>query len=222
MSEEGVRLAKRVAAERGCSRREAEALIAAGAVQVAGQTVTDPARRVLPHMPLQVSELAVTGAMTVLLHKPVGQAPALALQASWPALDRGAAPPPSLQELLPLPMKASGLSVWTDERPMARRLLDRERPLEIEWLLTLPMAAAGPVISEFQAGGVRTSLGHERDGLGQWRLVDKGDRGAAMVDFLDASQFSGAWTLRRQRIGRMGLSPLASGQARWRHDFEKF
>ena len=63
MSEEGVRLAKRVAAERGCSRREAEALIAAGAVQVAGQTVTDPARRVLPHMPLQVSALAATGAI---------------------------------------------------------------------------------------------------------------------------------------------------------------
>lgn len=222
MSEEGVRLAKRVAAERGCSRREAEALIAAGAVQVAGQTVTDPARRVLPHMSLQVSALAVTGAMTVLLHKPVGQASAVALQASWQALDRGAVPPASLQELLPLPMKASGLSVWTDERPMARRLLDRERPLETEWLLTLPMAAAGLVISEFQAGGVRTSLGHEREGLGQWRLVDKGDRGAAMVDFLDAGQFSGAWTLRRQRIGRMGLSPLASGQARLRLDFEKF
>jgi hypothetical protein len=43
-----------------------------------------------------------------------------------------------------------------------------------------------------------------------------------MVDFLDASQFSGAWTLRRQRIGRMGLSPLAPGQARLRLDFEKF
>jgi len=222
MSEEGVRLAKRVAAERGCSRREAEALIAAGAVQVAGQTVTDPARRVLPHMPLQVSALAATGAMTVLLHKPVGQASALALQATWLALDRGAAPPPSLQELLPLPMNASGLSVWTDERPMARRLLDRERPLETEWLLTLPMAAAGSVVAEFQAGGVRASLGHEREGLGQWRLVDKGDRGEAMVGFLDASQFSGAWTLRRQRIGRMGLSPLAPGQARLRLDFEKF
>ena len=58
--------------------------------------------------------------------------------------------------------------------------------------------------------------------LGQWRLVDKGDRGAELVDFLDGGQFKGRWTLRRQRIGRMGLSPLAAGQARVRQDFEKF
>jgi len=32
---EGVRLAKRVATQQGCSRREAEALITSGAVQVA-------------------------------------------------------------------------------------------------------------------------------------------------------------------------------------------
>ncbi len=40
-SEEGIRLAKRVAAEQNCSRREAEALIVAGGVQVAGKVVTD-------------------------------------------------------------------------------------------------------------------------------------------------------------------------------------
>ena len=34
-SADGVRLAKRVAAQQGCSRSQAEALIAAGAVQVA-------------------------------------------------------------------------------------------------------------------------------------------------------------------------------------------
>ena len=33
-SEEGIRLAKRVAADQNCSRREAEALIVAGGVQV--------------------------------------------------------------------------------------------------------------------------------------------------------------------------------------------
>ena len=44
---DGERLSKRVAAAQTCSRREAEALIFAGAVQVNGQVVTDPARRVL-------------------------------------------------------------------------------------------------------------------------------------------------------------------------------
>lgn len=226
MSEEGIRLAKRVAASQVCSRREAEALITSGAVQVDGQVVTDPARRVAEGARLQVQAQSAAqwgvGALTVLLHKPAGTRAIDALRAAWPALGLGPAPMASLLEHLPLPVAAAGLSVWSGDRGMVRRLQDRERPLEIEWLLTLPMTAAGPVIGELQAGGVRASLGHERDGVGQWRLVDKGDRGAEMVDFLDRSQFRGAWTLRRQRIGRMGLSPLAAGQARLRLDFEKF
>lgn len=222
MSEEGTRLAKRVATELGCSRREAEQWIAAGAVQLAGQVVTDPARRVPDDVPVQIGQRAVAGAVTALLHKPAGMTGSSALRETWAVLAPGSSPLAGLQELLPLPVQVSGLSVWSDERPMVRRLLDRERPLETEWRLTLPMAAAEPVISPLRAGGVRASLGHEREGIGQWRLVDKGDRGQALVDFLDTSQFAGSWTLRRQRIGRMGLAPLASGQARWRLDFEKF
>ena len=222
MNEEGVRLAKRVAAQQACSRSQAEALIAAGAVQVDGQVVTDPARRVSEGMSVQISSGAVGGAMTVLLHKPAGMTAAEVLRQGWHALALGPQPPAGLQELLSLPQQASGLSVWSDERPVVRRLLDRERPPEMEWLLSMPMTAAGAVIASLQAGGVRASLGHERDGLGQWRLVDKGDRGQALVDFLDGSQFSEAWTLRRQRIGRLGLAPLSAGQARLRLDFEKF
>ena len=222
MSEEGVRLAKRVAAQRGCSRREAEALVVSGAVQVAGETVTDPARRVPQQVAVQVIEAALVGAQTVLLHKPAGVTAAAALCEAWAPLGLGPVPSVRLKELLPLPVQASGLSVWSDEPPMVRRLLDREHPLETEWLLTLPMAAASQVIEALQTGGVRASLGHEREGMGQWRLVDKGDRGPELVDFLDRSQFSEGWTLRRQRIGRMGLSPLALNRARLRRDFEKF
>lgn len=221
-TQEGVRLAKRVAASQVCSRREAEELIAAGVVQVDGEVVTDPARRVLAGAHVQVLAQSGVGALTVLLHKPAGTKAPEALRAAWPALGWGAMPSSALLEQLPLPQGASGLSVWSGERPMLRRLQDRERPLEIEWLLTLPVAAAGLVIPELQAGGVRASLGHDRDGMRQWRLVDKGDRGAELADFLDRGQFRGLWMLRRQRIGRMGLSPLAAGQARLRLDFEKF
>jgi hypothetical protein len=184
--------------------------------------VTDPARRVTEDLLVQVSASTATGAMTVLLHKPAGVAAADALRQAWAAQAWGPVPPAGLQEWLSLPEQASGLSVWSDERPVVRRLLDRERPLETEWLLSMPVAGAAAIIHPLQAGGVRASLGHERDGMGQWRLVDKGDRGGALVDFLDSSQFSGAWTLRRQRVGRLSLSPLAVGQARLRLDFEKF
>lgn len=226
MSEEGVpegeRLAKRVAVQQACSRREAEELIASGRVQVAGQTVTDPARRVPQQVAVQVTRSGVATSLTVLLHKPAGAMACAVLREAWSALDAGPVPSPRLGELLPLPVQAAGLSVWSDESPMVRRLLDRERPLETEWLLTLPVATAAPIIGELQAGGVRASLGAEREGMGQWRLVDKGDRGPELAAFLDRSQIKGGWSLRRQRIGRIGLAPLAPAQARLRLDFEKF
>ncbi len=222
MSEEGIRLAKRVAALQGCSRREAEALITAGAVQVDGQVVTDPARRALEQSFVQVGAQALRAGLTLLLHKPAGVAAAEALHAAWAAVSPEAARSAGLQEWMPLPLPAGGLSVWSDEQAIVRRLQDRQRPLETEWLLTLPLAAASRLIPALQAGGVRASLGHERDGAGQWRLVHPGDCGPQLADFLGRSPFAGAWTLRRQRIGRLGLSPLASGQARRRMDFEKF
>lgn len=223
MSEEGIRLAKRVAAQQGCSRREAEALIVAGAVRVAGETVTDPARRVPAQVPLRIGQGAGgMTAMTVLLHKPAGMPSAQALRQAWNALDLGPSPATGLLELHPLPEKASGLSVWTNERPMSARLQDRDRPLEMEWRLTLPMVCAEHILAQLQANGIRTSLGHQREAIGQWRLVEKGNESMALAHLLDASQIQGDWALHRQRIGRLGLSPLTCGQARLRLDFEKF
>ena len=228
MSEDGVRLAKRVAAAQGCSRREAEWLITSGAVQVAGQTVTEPAHRVSEQAPLLIlpQGMASTGGWTVLLHKSAGTPAAQALREAWPALAEasglGPAPSPRLQELLPLPLAAAGLSVWSDEVPVQRRLADRQRPLEGEWQLGMPQDGAEPVLAQLQALGARASLGHAREGRGQWRVVEKGADPALWPGILDARQFAGGWSLRRQRIGRLGLSPLAPGQARLRLDFEKF
>jgi 23S rRNA pseudouridine2604 synthase len=65
LSDEGIRLAKRVAAEQNCSRREAEALIVAGGVQVAGQVVTDPAR-VRPEQAVKVNRMVSMAALAPL------------------------------------------------------------------------------------------------------------------------------------------------------------
>lgn len=222
MSEEGVRLSKRVAALQGCSRSQAEALIAAGAVQVDGQVMIDPARRIPADARLQVAEWTPLGTLTVLLHKPVGMTAVLALGQAWAALGIGPSPVAGLQEMLPLPLPVSGLSVWSNDRSVVRRLMDRERPVETEWLLSLPVSQAQAVMPSLQAGGLRASLSHEREAQSQWRLVDKGNAGAEVVDFLERSQLAGTWSLRRQRIGRLGLSPLAVGQARLCLEFERF
>ncbi len=219
---EGVRLAKRVAAQQICSRREAEELIASGCVQVQGETVTDPARRVPENVPVQVVHASTVGPVTVLLYKPAGVSAAQALRQAWAGLGWGETVPAGLRECLPLPQPAAGLSVWSDEPAVVRRLQDRQRPLEVEWLLSLPMAQAEQVMPRFKAAGLRASLGHERDGLAQWRLVGKGAQAQNPAAVLDDGQFPAGWGWRRQRIGRLGLSPLAPGQARVRLDFEKF
>lgn len=219
-SPEGVRLAKRVAAQQLCSRSQAEALIAAGVVQVAGQTVTDPARRVRDDQTVQVQALAHLSSAggTVLLHKPAGVPAMQALQAAWAELGAGPQPSRHLREHWPLPDAASGLSVWSDAPAVMRRLNDRERPLEVEWLLGMPVAAAQPVLAALQAQDFRLSLSHERDGHGQWRVVGKG----GTLPWGPSLQANGPLQWRRQRLGRLSLAPLAAGQVRWLRAVEKF
>jgi len=58
-----------------CSRREAEAFIAEGLVSIDGETVADAGRKIAPGQTLLLAdraEAALGGALTVVLHKPVG------------------------------------------------------------------------------------------------------------------------------------------------------
>ena len=114
-SEEGIRLAKRVAADQNCSRREAEALIVAGGVQVGGKVVTDPARRVKDEQTLNINRLvsmAALAPLTVVLFKPAD----LVANLAW------------LQNTVGL--KAAQPGIWG-----AERLAKMQHPL------TLPKAA---------------------------------------------------------------------------------
>ncbi len=120
-SEEGIRLAKRVAAEQNCSRREAEALIVAGGVQVAGKVVTDPARRVREEQIVQVNRLvsmAALAPLTLVLFKPAHRVANLAwlqdtvgLKAPQPGL-WGPERLAKMQMPLPLAKPASGLCIF--------------------------------------------------------------------------------------------------------------
>ncbi|MCY7370178.1 MAG: RNA-binding protein, partial [Polaromonas sp.] len=71
---EPVRLAKRLAAQLGCSRREAEQYIEGGWVRVDGVVVEEPQARVLDQrIELDAdASLLAAGPVSILLHKPPG------------------------------------------------------------------------------------------------------------------------------------------------------
>lgn len=217
-SDEGVRLAKRVAAAQGCSRREAEALIFAGAVQVSGQVVTDPARRV-QHEPVQVDRLAqhaAQQALTVVAHQRQDQPLTLAaLQALVRSQDRPPWRPERLarlQAVLPLPQGGSGLCVFSEDAGVLRHLQDARAPLEQEWLATVRGKVAPDALDRMQFTGFRVSLNHQTESEAVLRIAGKAAQGSGFAQWL-AEQLP-LLELRRQRIGRLSLAPLAAGQ--WR------
>lgn len=218
LNHEGERLSKRVAATQGCSRREAEALIFAGAVQVNGQVVTDPARRVQDE-PVQVDRLsrhtALQALTVVAFQRPDKPLTLAALQ----ALVRSEARPDwrperlaRLQMALPLPRGASGLCVFSEDPGVLRHLQDPRNPLEQEWLATVKGTVELATIEGLCFPGFRVSLNRQTDTQAVLRIAGKAAQGEGFAQWL--AERLPLQELRRQRIGRLGLAPLAAGE--WR------
>ena len=228
-SEEGIRLAKRVAAEQNCSRREAEALIVAGGVQVAGKVVTDPARRVRPEQTVQVNRLvsmAALAPMTLALFKPAHRVANLAwlqdtvgLKAAQPGL-WGPERLAKMQMPLPLAKPASGLCIFSDDVAVLRHLEDRRSPMEQEWMATLGGEVPEGTIKALNGPGMRTSINRQTDTLTVLRIAGKDIDGLELGRWLDEQ--CPLQDLRRQRVGSMSLAPLELGQWRQLQSHERF
>ena len=228
-SEEGIRLAKRVAAEQNCSRREAEALIVAGGVQVAGQVVTDPARRVQEEQTVSVNRLvsmAALAPMTLVLFKPADRVANLAwlqdtvgLKAAQPGIwghERLA----KMQMPLPLAKPASGLCIFSDDVGVLRHLEDRRSPMEQEWMATLDGPVNEATLKALNGPGIRASINRQTDTLTVLRIAGKDIDGQELGRWLD--QQCPLQDLRRQRVGRLSLAPLEPGQWRQLEGYERF
>ena len=217
--EEGIRLAKRVAAEQHCSRREAEALIVAGGVQVAGIVVIDPARRVRPDQAVQVNRLvsmAALAPMTLALFKPAHRVANLAwlqdtvgLKAAQPGL-WGPERLAKMQMPLPLAKPASGLCIFSDDITVLRHLEDRLSPMEQEWMATLGGEVPEGTIKALNGPGIRSSINRQTDQFTVLRIAGKDIDGLELGRWLDEQ--CPLQDLRRQRVGSMSLAPLALGQ----------
>jgi 23S rRNA pseudouridine2604 synthase len=228
-SEEGIRLAKRVAADQNCSRREAEALIVAGGVQVAGKVVTDPARRVQEEQTVSVNRLvsmAALAPMTLVLFKPADRVANLAwlqdtvgLKAAQPGIwghERLA----KMQMPLPLAKPASGLCIFSDDVGVLRHLEDRRSPMEQEWMATLDGTVNEATLKALNGPGLRASINRQTDTLTVLRIAGKDIDGQELGRWLD--QQCPLQDLRRQRVGRLSLAPLEPGQWRQLEGYERF
>lgn len=225
--DDGIRLAKRVAALAGCSRREAELLIGRGAVRVDGAPATQPQMRV--HEGQQIAIDAgvrpdPVKPVTLLLHKPAGAACDAALLLPE---RRSAGVQPDLPVhrsgqrcLAPLEDAASGLVVFTQVSGVARRLVEDADLLEHEFTLEVAGAVGDAALRALQQAGRASiaSRGADTTGL---RLVLKGARAGQVPALCESAGLPlRAW--RRLRIGRVPLAGLAPGAWRLLRPDERF
>ena len=238
---DSARLAKVLAEQLGCSRREAQQYIEGGWVRVDGEVVEEPGFRVAG----QTIELAADAVpapiepATFLLHKPAGVealsdlAPALALiePGARDLADR------SGQRLLrrhltgltmaaPLGTIASGLVVLTQDFRIVRKLVDDATRIEHEFVVEvsgqiaidgLARLNAGIALPGRAPGTVKVSWQNEA----RLRFAAKALKTGHVTLMCEAVGLK-AITMRRIRIGRIAMAGLAAGQWRFLLGYERF
>lgn len=146
-----VRLNKWMAELGLCSRREAEALIAAGGVEVDGETVEQPGHKIEPLQTLtltQQAQTAIAEKFTAVLNKPVGfvsaqpeagQTPAVRLLKTSNATDgtKGPSKDASLAPLGRLDQDSRGLLLLSEDGVLAKAIIGPQHTLSKEYLVTV-------------------------------------------------------------------------------------
>lgn len=225
------RLAQVVAARVPCTRREAEQYITEGWVTVDGQPVDLPQFRVAEGQRVEIdpkARLQPLEPATLLLHQPAGTG-AEDARALLGAATRWAEDPSAMRyarshvlgqaALLPLPPFASGLTVFSQDGRIVRRLREDADFIEQE----LVVEVAGSILPD---GLARLSGGmvHRGKALPEARVSWQSEtrlRFAAKGLALDALPWMCEQvglqlkSLRRIRVGRIPMAGLPAGQ--WRY-----
>jgi 23S rRNA pseudouridine2604 synthase len=231
--EEGIRLAKRVAALAGVSRREAELLIENGAVRVDGVPATLPQSRVQPHQQVEIKAGAKPEPVvpvTLLLYKPAGMptdtAHKLLVAANHHEPERAG------QRFLPVHAKgqhcmtpletgASGLVAYTQEFRIERKLQEDAGILEHEVMVDVAGTVSPEVLARFERSPARVSIGRQADDQTGLRFALKGARPGQIAHLCDQMGLT-IVAMRRIRIGRVPLAGLQPGQWRYLAPHERF
>lgn len=238
---DSIRLAKLLATQISCSRSEAENYIEGGFVTVDGQVVEEPGQRVQPEQRIELmagARLEAAEAVTILFHKPAGvdieKNPDAPLKLITP--ENHAADDRSgirfikrhLKDLTltdPLGVQSSGLVVWSQDWRIGRKLITDAAKVEQEFIVEV----GGKILPDgletlnkgIQVKGslfpVKASWQNET----RLRFAVKGNQ-RSQIASLCASVGLSVLAMKRIRIGRVPLSPLAVGQWRYLLGYEKF
>ena len=230
---QGVRLAKRVAALAGCSRREAELLIENGAVRVDGTVTLLPQARVLPAQDVRIEPGArpvEVPPVTLLLHKPAGlrieDAAALLVPANLftgsGAMARPMLPRHVLAQrcVTPLDALASGLLVFTQEWRVERKFTEDADYIEHEVTVDVAAAVTPQQLAQLNRAPVRVSIGRQGAAGTGLRFAMKGLVPGQIPHMLGRAGLE-AQAIKRIRVGRVPLAGLPSGQWRYLQPHER-
>ncbi|SCK41374.1 23S rRNA pseudouridine2604 synthase [Variovorax sp. HW608] len=232
-AQEGIRLAKRVAALAGCSRREAELLIENGAVRIDGEPALLPQTRVLPEQRVEIEPGArpePVVPVSLLLHKPAGTPTDNAHRLLVPANHH--APERAGLRFLPrhvagqrcmtaLETGASGLVVFTQEWRVERRLHEDAAILEHEFMVDVEGAVGPETLLRFDRTPARVSVSQRGEGHTGLRFAIKGPQPGQIANLCTQAGLR-IQSMKRIRIGRIPLAGLLAGQWRYLLPSEKF
>ncbi|NIA53925.1 RNA-binding protein [Massilia sp. TW-1] len=236
MSDEGIRLAKRVAEIVPCSRGEAERYIAGGWVTVDGAVVEDPATRVTPAQAVALlpgAQPVEPAPVTIVLHKPAGVDAAGALALIAPETLAAGGDTRFLRRHLarltvvtPLEPEASGLVVLSQDWRVTRKLVEDGARVEQEYVAEVTGAIQEDGLSRLNAGmrvqgRATVPLKASWQSEARLRLAGKDVR-PGQVAAMCADVGLTVKALRRLRIGRVALGQLPSGRWRYLHETERF
>jgi len=235
-----IRLAKRVAELRGCSRREAELVIAGGWVRVDGVVIEEPQFRVAEQR-IEIdpeADLTQTEPVTILLHKPPGHHAAgdpsvarlLTPATLWAEDTAGIRPLKKhfapLTLCAPLETDASGLVVFTQDWRIARKLTADAATVEHEVIVEVAGELASDGLKRLNRGipfngcvpsAIKVSWQSET----RLRVALKGALPGQIASMCETAGLE-VLSMKRIRLGRIPLGKLPPGQWRYLRDDERF
>jgi len=234
-----IRLSKRVAELRTCSRREAELIIAGGWVRVDGVVVEEPQCRVT-NQRIEIdpqANLTQTEPVTLLLHKPAGVrmndgglSALLGGDTLWADDDSGIRPLKKhftqLTTLIPLETDASGLVVFTQDWHVARKLTEDAAMLEHEVIVEVTGELIPHGLKRLNHGipyngrtppTIKVSWQNET----RLRVALKGAQPGQIAHLCEAVGLQ-VGSMKRIRLGRVPMGKLPPGQWRYLRGDERF